>query len=437
MTKTDQRITMPLPGQRILRSLIATLLCFAVYELRGRNGMPFYSVIAALQCLQQYTHSMHQVARRRVVGTFVGAAWGLLTLLIALHIRENTVPDEMLHYLIVSLITVMVIYSTVLLNIRDMAYFSAVVFLSITMNHIGDVNPYVFVFHRTMDTVIGVVMAELVNRTHLPRLRNTDTLFVSGIQDTIFGTGKQISGYAKVELNRLVEDGCLFTVSTVQTPATVRELLPDVNLNLPVIAVDGTLLYDMKKREILQAEYLEPALVAKVRDFLEKEQVDFFLNQTEHHILIARYGEMKNEAIRTLYEQKRSSVYRNFAPLKADCCDRVLYFLLADDEEKLHTVMEKLLLQPWASRIRITYDNAQSHDHWLCIKLLPAESSQEKMQQQLMEKLGARKIVRFGPDPERCDVCIRDTDKDRMVKELKRRFEPVDLRGWRNIFRIR
>ena len=425
----------PLPGQRIIRSLIAILLCFIVYALRGRQGMPFYSAIAALQCIQQYTHSMKQVAQRRVVGTFIGAIWGLLTLLVALHIRENTVPDEMLHYFVISVITAMVIYSTVLLKIQDMAYFSCVVFLSITMNHIGDANPYIFVFHRTLDTIIGVVIADIVNRTHLPRLRNADTLYISGIQDTIFGAGKQISGYAKVELNRLIEDGCLFTVSTIQTPATIRELLPGVNLNLPVIAVDGTILFDMKKREILHAEYLRPETARKLRLFLEAEKVDFFLNQTDQNLLIVRHGEMENEAIRALYEQKRPSPYRNFAPLRDDDYNNILYFLLADEEEKLHAVMDRLKQEPWADDIRVTYDKAQSHDHWLCIKLLPKESSQEKMQELLMKQLGVKKKMTFGSQAGDCDIPIQDVDKDRMVKELKRRFEPVDLRGWKNIFR--
>ena len=402
----NKKKTLPLPGQRILRSLIAILLCFTVYALRGRRGMPFYSAIAALQCIQQYTHSMRPVARRRVVGTFVGAAWGLVTLLIALRIRENSVPDELLHYFIVSLITSVVIYSTVLLKIQDMAYFSAVVFLSITINHIGDTNPYIFVFNRTMDTIIGVAVAELVNRVHLPRLRDKNTLFVSGIHDTIFGVGEKISGYSKVELK------------------------------LPVIAADGSILYDMKKREILHAEYLQPELVRLLRDFLEQEQVEYFINQTEHNMLIVRYGEMENEAIRAIYEQKRPSLYRNFAPRKGNEDRNILYFLLADEDKKLHRVMEKLHGQPWASQLRVTYDRPQSHDNWLCIKLLPADSSQEKMQNLLMEQLGVEKRLTFGNKPGTCDVYIQNTDKDRMVKELKRRFEPVDIHGWRNVFRL-
>ena len=433
----NRKKPIPLPGQRIFRSLAAVLLCMVVYALRGRQGMPFYSAIAALQCVQTYTRNMGPVAQKRVVGTFVGAAWGLLTLLIALQIRENTVPDELMHDMIVSGIAAMVIYSTVLLNIREMAYFSAVVFLSITMNHIGDENPYIFVFYRTLDTIIGVVAADIVNRIHLPRLRNTDTLFVSGIQDTIFGIGEKISGYSKVELNRLIDDGCRFTVSTIQTPATVRELLPDVDLRLPIIAADGTMLYDMKKREILHAVYIQPELVRKLQEFLDREQVEYFTNQTEHNILIVRYGEMKNEAIRTLYEQKLPSLYRNFAPRREDSFENVLYFLLADEDEKLHQVMEKLYAQPWAGKLRVTYDRAQSHDHWLCIKILPAEASQEKMQELLMRQLGIKKKLTFGSQSGACDVYIRSTDKDRMVKELKKRFEPIDVHGWRNIFRFR
>ncbi|MBQ9663677.1 MAG: HAD hydrolase family protein [Oscillospiraceae bacterium] len=430
------RRQIPLPGQRILRSLISILLCFAVYALRGRRGMPFYSVIAALQCLQPYHKSMNLVAKRRVAGTFVGAAWGLVTLLIELRITQNNVPEEMLHYLIISLITAVVLYSTVLLDLKDASYFSAVVFLSITINHIGDVNPYRFVYHRTMDTLIGVAVAELVNRLHLPRTRNRDTLFVSGIHNTIFGMGQKISGYAKVELNRLIEDGCLFTVSTIQTPATVRELLPEVDIRLPVIAADGTLLYDMNKREILDAVYLDPGTVCRLCAFLDEREVEYFVNQTHYNTLIIYYGEMKNEAIRSIYDQKRQSLYRNFTPRRGETSEHILYFLLADEEAKLQHVMEELRDQPWASGIRVTYDRSQSHDNWLCIKLLPVESSQESMQRRLMARLGVEKRVTFGSRPGTCDVTIQDTDKDRMVKELKRRFEPVSLSGWKNIFRI-
>ena len=35
------RRRLPLPGQRIFRSMVATWLCFGLYFLRGRSGIPF------------------------------------------------------------------------------------------------------------------------------------------------------------------------------------------------------------------------------------------------------------------------------------------------------------------------------------------------------------------------------------------------------------
>ena len=43
------------PGQRIVRSIVAVWLCMIVYVIRGMNGEPFYSIIAALQCVQPYS----------------------------------------------------------------------------------------------------------------------------------------------------------------------------------------------------------------------------------------------------------------------------------------------------------------------------------------------------------------------------------------------
>ena len=38
---------LPIPGQRILRTMIAVWLCLLVYVLRGRQGEPLYAALAA------------------------------------------------------------------------------------------------------------------------------------------------------------------------------------------------------------------------------------------------------------------------------------------------------------------------------------------------------------------------------------------------------
>ena len=124
-----------------------------------------------------------------------------------------------------------VIYFTVWLNLAEMAQFAGIVYLIVVITQTGSGNVFLYAYHRIVDTMIGLLIGELVNRVHLPRKHNTDILFASGVTNTIFEEGHKISGYSLIELNRLIEDGCKFTVETLEAPAsalssTGRESLP-------------------------------------------------------------------------------------------------------------------------------------------------------------------------------------------------------------------
>ena len=93
----------PKPGQRIVRSVIAVACCFCVFYLRNREGIPFYSALAVLQCIQPYQDSMAQVAKKRVTGTFIGAFWGLVIILIQMYLFHGSLMDTFLGYMLISL----------------------------------------------------------------------------------------------------------------------------------------------------------------------------------------------------------------------------------------------------------------------------------------------------------------------------------------------
>ena len=84
ITKLSRRVRLVPPGQRIIRSVISVWLCMVVYFLRGMTGDPFYSIIAALQCIQPYSSNMLQEGRDRIIGTMIGAFWGAAILFLEL-----------------------------------------------------------------------------------------------------------------------------------------------------------------------------------------------------------------------------------------------------------------------------------------------------------------------------------------------------------------
>lgn len=75
---------LPHVGQRIIRSVCAVCLCFIVYFLRGCQGIPFYSALAVLQCMQPYRSSSFKMAKKRSIGTFIGA-FGVLVIMIQIY----------------------------------------------------------------------------------------------------------------------------------------------------------------------------------------------------------------------------------------------------------------------------------------------------------------------------------------------------------------
>ena len=424
---------LPIPGQRIFRTMVAVGLCLLVYVLRGRQGEPLYAALAVLQCIQPYTKSTHSVGRKRIIGTLIGAFWGLMLLLLEQWLNSRGHEEPWLHFALIGLFTGIVLYFTVLLRVSETAYFSAVVFMVITIKHADDVSPYVYAFNRTLDTVIGVAVAEVVNRVHLPRLPRKNTLFVSSIGDTILGPDRHLTPYSKVELNRLLSDGAKFTVATSETQATVRELLAGVELRWPVITMDGAALYDMNTMEYLRTVPMSGEKARRLVRWAKEQGLGFFSNSVEENLLVIRYEELKNPAMEQLFEQKRKSPYRNYVRSPADLDKDILYLLILDRTEVIEEKRRLLEAESWSGDYRVVQAPSVT-EGYATLKIYDASVSRQAMLRRLEELMGTEETVTFGSVEGKYDVVISNADHNHMVRELKRRFEPVSLRGWRNVF---
>lgn len=422
MKKTDFKL--PMVGQRIVRSVAAVILCFVVYFLRGRNGIPFYSALAVLQCMQPYQDSTIKIAKNRVTGTFIGAFWGLIVLLIKVYGFSDGFLGDVPLYLLISLFVGIVLYSTVILKVKSASYFSCVVFLSITVNHIMDENPFIFMFNRVLDTLIGVGLALIVNSVHLPRQKHNDTLFVSGVDDTILNSKNELSPYSKVELNRLIEAGVNFTVSTLRTPASVRESMSEIKWKLPIIAMDGAVLYDMNKNEYLIKCPLSADQAKTMADFLDQEEIGYFTNVIVDDLLVIYYKNLQNKAEKDVFEIKRRSPYRNYVKAREPVYENVVYYYMIHQKDKIDALYKKMESMPWFQDYRVVQDDSSDYLGYAYIKIYHREATREQMLQNLQKLLGLEKTVTFGSIEGKYDVYVKDCDKDKMVKLLKRLYEP-------------
>ena len=196
---------MPRIGRRILKSSLAVFLCFVIYLLRGQEGIVFYSCIAAVLCIQQDVTNSKRVAFNRIKGTFLGGFIGMAVLLF----EQSFISQDymLIQYIIISVTIIVVIYLSVLLNMKSASYISCVVFMSITVSHAMDVNPYLFAINRMIDTLIGIFVALFINGVHLPNHHHDTSLFVVSLEHGLYNEEGQLSAYTKVKMKQLLEIG--------------------------------------------------------------------------------------------------------------------------------------------------------------------------------------------------------------------------------------
>lgn len=146
-------------GMRIVKTVLAVFVCSILGWLRGETA--FFSMIAAVLCMQKSAEKTLTTSFNRVIGTAVGGAYGVIVLFLETQFRLQRILP--LFYLIVSLMLIPVILTATGIKKPSVAAFACVVFLSTTVYHVGDADPYTYALNRMLDTVIGIVVALIVN----------------------------------------------------------------------------------------------------------------------------------------------------------------------------------------------------------------------------------------------------------------------------------
>ena len=420
----EKNMQLPRVGMRIIKSAIAVFLCFVFYTYFRTNGILFYSQLAALWCIQPQWENTRSKALQRTVGTLTGAVFGLLVLLIDKHLIGNGTASDLLYETLVALTIIGVIYVTLLLRKKDASYFSCVVFLSIVVNHIGDANPYVFVFNRVMDTMIGIIIGMAVNTARLPRRKERDILFISGMDDALLERDHKLSPYSVVELNRMLADGANFTVSTMRTPASLIDPLRGIHLKLPVIAMDGAVMYDLQKNEYLHAYVISLETAHKLRSFFDGFGVNYFMNLILDNMLVIQYQKLQNEAETDVYNKLHTSPYRNYTTMELLPEAQCIYFMTLQPKACIDRIYGEFQKREDFKKLRISRYDSEDYPGYAYIKIYNENATRENMIAYLRKETGIERIVTFGSIEGKYDILVKECDHNKVVKTLKRMYEP-------------
>lgn len=407
-------------GKRILKSALGVFLCFVIYFLRGQRGAPFYSALAILWCIQNYTKNTLSNALQRTVGTAIGACYGLLFILCKLYIVD--LGNSIWHYLALSGVIIPVIYTTVLLHRKNAAYFSCVVYLSIVVNHLGDLNPYLFVLDRSMDTMIGILLGLAINSAHIHGKVQKDTLFAADLDNALRDTEERLTPYSRITMNNLLEDGMHLTIMTLRTPATYLEALSDIRVRLPIIAMDGAVLYDVKENCYVKKYEIPPDMAQTIENFIRERGFHVFSNVILEDVLIIYCGQLCNHAEQQIYQQLHKSPYRNYLHRRRPEEYSVVYFMVIDETEKIDCLFEEFQREELAAHCKMLHYPSDDYPGYSYLKIYSREASAEHMLEHLKEMTGLKQLVTVSDDHSRHDVMYAHHDSNQIVRSLNKLF---------------
>ena len=413
---------LPPIGMRIIKSSIGVLLGFIIYLLRGKQGAPFYTALSVLWCMQPYPSNAKANARQRTIGTMIGAFYGLIMILLEYYFLPF--DNEFIRYLIISVLIIPVIYTTVVINKKNASYFSCVVFLSIVVNHLNDKNPYFFVFNRVLDTMIGIVLALIINTARIPRKKRDNLLFVSELDKALLNMHNTLTPYSKIELNKMLDDGLKFTIATMRTPAALLEALKDIRIKLPVIAMDGAILFDVKDNRYLKVYEMTYSETKEFLELFKENNLHCFVNVVVEDSVIIYYDDFKNEVEKRIYDTLRSSPYRNY--IKEELPERygAVYLMLIDENKKIENLYSQMKELGYTERFKILKYSSDDFPGYSYIKVYNKKAIKENMIQYIKELAKADDIIILESSKEGKNLRVNKNESNEIVRNLKKIYEP-------------
>lgn len=142
-------------GMRIIKTVVAVLVCGVLGWLRDQSA--FYSMIAAVICLQNSAGKTIESSVNRVIGTLVGGVIGVAV--VYLMDVCGILYIELARYAVIAVVLIPIIEITLLMKKPAISAFACVVFLCVAVNHSVDDTPALFALNRMLETLIGVGVA--------------------------------------------------------------------------------------------------------------------------------------------------------------------------------------------------------------------------------------------------------------------------------------
>lgn len=168
------------------------------------------------------------------------------------------------------------------------------------------------------------------------------TLYVTDLDGTLLTPEKKISQETENILNRLLQQGMLFTIATARS-SSAFDLLSGLHLKLPGILLNGVLLYDFTEKKYTGCSAIAYKDACQVVEILRRYDHLSFLYRLDGNEIGVEFETWHNDFERNFYEERKGKEYKWFRQvdrMQVEETDQVIYFTMMDEQRILQPIFE-------------------------------------------------------------------------------------------------
>ena len=228
-------------------------------------------------------------------------------------------------------------------------------------------------------------------------MTNPKNLYISDLDGTLLNSSKEVSKYSKDIINDLIKDGMKFSVATARTSGTVVRILSELNMNVPLVLMNGVAIYDLERGLYLKTNDMSKDTANAVIDILETCGVDGFVYTIHGNSLVTYYKNLERKAMRDFHDERVNVYGKRFEQVKnlseGVKEGKILYFTMLDEYDKLKGAFEAL--KKMGEINAAFYRDVYAEGMWF-LEVYSNKASKSSAAQYLGKEYGFTHITGFG-----------------------------------------
>ncbi len=215
-------------------------------------------------------------------------------------------------------------------------------------------------------------------------------LYVSDLDGTLLRSNQTTSEYTNAVINRMVQQGLLFSYATARSLYTARKVTAGLYVGIPLILYNGGLIMDNRSGKIITANYFDEGVYCLLEELFAAGIYPIVYGIVDGRERFSYILEKSSNGIREFVQTRNDVRKRPVDAVEQLCRGNLFYITCIDEPERLLPFFEA-----YKERYHCVYQrDIYSGEQWL--EIMPGEATKANAVSRLKTMYGCNYVVAFG-----------------------------------------